>query len=1185
MSSNCVSSVHYVAGGTVQAGDGVYVERAADAELLRLCREGRFTYVLTSRQMGKSSLMVRTAEKLLEEGIRPVIIDLTELGAQTTQEQWFRGVLQKIEEQLELRRRLSDWWSAQAHLSMAHRFSSYLVDVVVPEAACKIVIFVDEIDSTLRLDFTDDFFASIRYLYNGRARDPKLSSLSFVLLGVASPGDLIKDAQRTPFNIGERVELEDFTEEQSAVLHPDRELVREVLRYTGGHPYLTLRVFRSLAEYPLRTDIGERITSLFLGGQAQKDSNLQFVRDMLTLRAPDRNAVLDRYREVLSGRKPVPDKEADPTCVWLRLSGVVRQRAGKLFVSNRIYAYVFNEAWVRRNRIVEWTRRALWGAGAVAAVAVFIAVAMTILRISDLRRRAQEETKKAIESLVISRQKQDELAQKSDEDKRRREEAEKHQHELLVAQREAQRQKSLAEEQAQRAIGAAEEARAAATDAQRQREIANQKRAEADAAKDEATTRLMEARAAADRANRAELEVAAHNLVTQSLLLQSTHPDQIGLAMLLAIESYKKSDNQEYQDDAIKAITSNLFLLPREVAPLSRGVAINSVAFSRGGRVAFGAEDGKVEVFESAQGRLLLQQDSGSPIRAVAFSPDGRFIAIGSDNNTARVLEITSKSEVLRTQQRGPVLSVAFSPDGQVLAVASQDGSTQLLHVLSNRKLMEVSQPSAVLSVAFSPNGQLLATGNKNGVIHLFEISHDKLSRITGRQLVQLDHGSPVNSVAFSPNSGLLAVGCEDKIALIYDGAWREVARFPHDGAVRSVGFGASGRLLVTASNDMTARVFASVSWHELIRVPLQGPLRSVAISPDSEWLATGGEDKTARIFAIGQGHDSSPTVAFNSQGALEDTSKASFESKAFVLEGSPGHESLCRHCPDWLHSLAMSHDGQFLAIGGEDTGVRVFDLKTRRRVAEFARVGPVLSVAFSPDGRWLGIGAKDNVSLVVDVHSKRELMRINHSGPVNSVAFSQDGHLFASAGDDGTAQLFEVSSRKRLAVFNHDAGVLSVAFSPDGHWLATASKDRAPRVFDLVKLREGPPLQVGGMHAHYVAFDPDSRLLAVTANDNTARVFEIVSGKSVGLSAHSGNIHALAFHDPRHIAIAGYSFLDIGLWKPDDIIADACARLPRNLTQQEWQEYEPKHKYEKTCPQLPGPADDLSRAEKVAAR
>ena len=82
-----------VAGGTVQAGGGVYLPRRADDELLELCRRGDFTYILTSRQMGKSSIMIRTAERLAAEGALPIIVDLTEFGAQTNAEQWFKGFL------------------------------------------------------------------------------------------------------------------------------------------------------------------------------------------------------------------------------------------------------------------------------------------------------------------------------------------------------------------------------------------------------------------------------------------------------------------------------------------------------------------------------------------------------------------------------------------------------------------------------------------------------------------------------------------------------------------------------------------------------------------------------------------------------------------------------------------------------------------------------------------------------------------------------------------------------------------------------------------------------------------------------------------------------------------------------------------------------------------------------------
>ena len=67
----------YTVGGTVQAGGGIYIPRKADDELLGYCRAGEFAFILSSRQVGKSSLMVRTARQLESEGIRSVIIDLS----------------------------------------------------------------------------------------------------------------------------------------------------------------------------------------------------------------------------------------------------------------------------------------------------------------------------------------------------------------------------------------------------------------------------------------------------------------------------------------------------------------------------------------------------------------------------------------------------------------------------------------------------------------------------------------------------------------------------------------------------------------------------------------------------------------------------------------------------------------------------------------------------------------------------------------------------------------------------------------------------------------------------------------------------------------------------------------------------------------------------------------------------
>src|SRR5207248_4860161 len=84
--------------------------------------------------------------------------------------------------------------------------------------AQRLIVFIDEIDAVRGLGFsTDEFFAAIRQCYNRRTQDPRFERLTFCLLGVASPSDLIGDTRMTPFNIGRRIELTDFTADEAAI--------------------------------------------------------------------------------------------------------------------------------------------------------------------------------------------------------------------------------------------------------------------------------------------------------------------------------------------------------------------------------------------------------------------------------------------------------------------------------------------------------------------------------------------------------------------------------------------------------------------------------------------------------------------------------------------------------------------------------------------------------------------------------------------------------------------------------------------------------------------------------------------------------------------------------------------------------------------------------------------------------
>src|SRR5262249_22930985 len=141
-----------------------------------------------------------------------------------------------------------------------HRFFR---ETVCNTISSPIVVFLDEIDSTLKFDFTDGLFTAIRGMYNERGLVPEYQRVTFCLLGVATPNELIKDRRTTAYNVGTTLELRDFSappDDLSSLAQAladqdatDPALLARVLHWTGGHPYLTVRLVADLRERHIAT--------------------------------------------------------------------------------------------------------------------------------------------------------------------------------------------------------------------------------------------------------------------------------------------------------------------------------------------------------------------------------------------------------------------------------------------------------------------------------------------------------------------------------------------------------------------------------------------------------------------------------------------------------------------------------------------------------------------------------------------------------------------------------------------------------------------------------------------------------------------------------------------------------------------------------------------------------------------
>jgi hypothetical protein len=194
-------------------------------------------------------------QRLQAEGVACAVIDLTAISSQDiTAEQWYAGVIYTLASSFNLLDQfdIETWWYEREFLSPVQRLSEFIREVLLREIPQNLTIFVDEIDSVLTLNFpVDDFFALIGSCYNNRADQPEYKRLTWAILGVATPSDLINSSKySTLFNIGRAIELTGFQLHEVKPLTqglvgkvPDPDAVlREVLHWTGGQPFLTQKL-------------------------------------------------------------------------------------------------------------------------------------------------------------------------------------------------------------------------------------------------------------------------------------------------------------------------------------------------------------------------------------------------------------------------------------------------------------------------------------------------------------------------------------------------------------------------------------------------------------------------------------------------------------------------------------------------------------------------------------------------------------------------------------------------------------------------------------------------------------------------------------------------------------------------------------------------------------------------------
>ncbi len=1031
----------YVAGGTVPVGSAAYVNRQADDELLGSLLRGEFCYVLTSRQMGKSSLMARTAQRLRANGVQALVVDLTSIGHDLDREQWYYSLLVSIAEPLGMRQELRRFWDEHSDLTPLQRWIEALRHVLLQRTDERLVLFIDEIDTVLALPFkAGEFFAAIRACHNRRSEDTEFERLTFCLLGVANPSDLIADTRLTPFNIGRRIELNDFTLAEAEDLEPGlggdeimrRAIVERVVYWTGGHPYLTQRLCQAVAECgePASRALVDKLCGiLFLSPRSrEQDDNLYFVRDRLLCNEIVKESdealaeILGLYRTVCSYR-PVPDNMANRLVTILRLSGIVRSTGSYLRVRNRIYATVFDQAWIREHMPGAELRRQRAAYRRVVARTVLVssglftpAMIFAILAFLNYR-HAGREAARANGEAEYSRQ-------------------------LLYASDMSGVSHAFEDGQYGRV--------AELLDAHKPR---------------------------VEETDRRGFEWRYYDRLMHQDLRTLVHSGR-GVIQSIAISPDGSTIASGRSDGTIRiwnvSTGAEVVLLRGPITEiLSLAFNPNKARF-----LAATGKDGCVRLWDTQSRRVAHTfTEPVGEVYSVAFSPDGHYMASGGqpgeiclwDAHTARLIK-KARNGTVNSQ------GIAFSADSSLLATNCGGGTVvygvpNLVPAWTAGKVTGYLDADVSESIAFSPTANVIAIGKADGRVEVWRVG------ATSKAATLYGHNEMVGSLCFSGDGTRLASASWDNTLILWDMAKRRaIHKFVgHTKRVTSVALSRDGSMLASGGGD-DVKLWDTRLWEENPgRVP-SPPIGFRRYSYGSlEFSRRGSIGQYAVLRGVGAGalgwlarfDETSRRPVFERRMA-EPTNATLSPDRGTVVVGTGSGELVFFSSKDWreqnrlrvdqsrtrrnIGQIAFSPDGKYIAASSGDPAIiNVWNITTRKQIAEFKADNGAGGISFSPDGTTLAI-ARWQGSIILwkfkenpraSLSTSRDVQWTAHANALYDVAFSPDGKTLASASRDGTVKLWNVETRREMATLRGGGkGFYHVAFSPDGSVLAASTED-----------------------------------------------------------------------------------------------------------------------------------------------
>lgn len=1195
----------YKVGGSLDKSHLTYIKRQADKDLYENLIAGNFCYVLTSRQMGKSSLRVRVMKRLEDDGFGCSSIDLTEIGSHNiTASQWYYAILDRLIVDLELTEvvDLDDLWAQYQNLAPLQRLNKFVTTILFAHITTPIVIFVDEIDSIIDLNFdTDDFFAWIRYCYNFRTDNIDYQRLTFCLLGVATPTDLIKNKSRTSYNIGESIEPIRFQETQlSPLMEGLREQVAdlervqsEIYKWTGGQPLLTQRLCQLIQSYLGKIELGQEEESISKLVESKiienwesqdKQSHLKTIRDRLLKDEDKAVSLLGLYQQILAGmesRESIEIGDNLSEIMALRLTGLVVSEEGKLFVYNQIYQRVFSVAWVAQElaklrpyavSLVEWLannrddKYLLTGQGFLDAQ-----------QWSLTRRLTQEDS----QYLAASQKLHTENFQAQAEE---------------VINKAKKRAAIFSVIGVSGLIGSFIASGIALTNFN---EVTWQTRIEQ--ASTEALSafseKSLERTIAAIRVGRQLQQKAKGEHINN----YSTYSPLTALRQAVNSNWYESNRFSIGKGESILAVSANAQII------ISRSKDGTATILKHDGSVVTKLKDPVINASISADGNTILsnaacsepyEDDWGnsaskcrtfsriikiwrldgslastikhqSSITSMRLSGDGKIIATGGEDGIINFWRQDGSLISSFKAHKSSVTYLRLSADGQrIISRGILDKSSKLWErdgsIIHGIKNLENSFEADI-----SADGQVIITydldtwgswdssnqssWDSSDITSQRSAKYEILEKVTNRKVKFWKRGGSLFNTITTVNQS------ESSISMSYDGkiiasagvdgtiqVWNQngslLDTFPGKEKISIIKVSADGKTIIS-SNNKTVKTWRKNNLLNSILNSHGSIVSSVGISADSQKIISGSNDKTVKIWS--------------KNGSL--------------LQTLIGHK-------DSINSVAVSANGQTIISGSSDKTVNLWSenvsLVTSIKSAEY----PIYDVGISGDGKTIVFnGGYLNATVQKQDGSDIATIENNVENKILNVAISADGQTIVSAvfENNGWETLDKENKiqLKPIRIWRRDGtlistlasnqdGVNSVAISADGQIIIAGIDNGTVKVWR----RDGTLIKTIAAHQNRVkgvAISADGQTIVSGAYDNLVKVWRQDGTLIATLTGHQSPVTSVGISGDGKTIVSGSYDKTVRIWHfdLDYLLAKGCEQIEDYLNSH------PKLNREELCP------------------